>query len=369
MDTAQALVAQWIEHLTTDQKVGGSSPSKRANHEKNFTTSRGFFLSVTDTLFFMESKSSSVNFTEENLRFNSGNLALFGTLTKVHEAGLSAVVLLLPGSGQIDRDDNSKQLQIDLFPQLIPHLSREGLATFRYDKRGVGESEGDFWETGLEDLLADAKQAVSWLKTRDDIDSSKVYVLGHSEGALLAMRVAAEDPSIAGVVLLAGSAKTGEETIVWQTKKISESITGLNRAIIKLLRIDVMKSIQKNLNRIKETTKDSTRIQGRKINAKWMREFLKYDPRDALKMIQSPVLAITGSNDVQVDPKDLQTMQELVPGSVESHEIPGLTHLLRIDTSGQGLKTYKKQTKQPVDQSVVDKIISWLQSLEKDSKI
>jgi pimeloyl-ACP methyl ester carboxylesterase len=316
----------------------------------------------------MQRESSSVNFTEENLIFNSGGLALSGTLTKVQTAGLSAVVLMLPGSGQIDRDDNSKQLRINVFPQLTPHLSREGLATFRYDKRGVGESEGDFWETGLEDLLADAKQAVSWLKSRDDIDSSKIYLLGHSEGALLAMRVAAEDPSIAGVVLLAGSAKTGEETILWQTKEISQSITGLNRAIIKLLRIDVMKSIQKNLNRIKVTTKDSTRIQGRKINAKWMREFLQYNPRDALGKIQSSVLAITGSNDVQVDPKDLQTMQELILASFESHEIPGLTHLLRIDSSGQGLKTYKKQTKQPVDQSVVDEIIGWFQSQGKDSK-
>ena len=316
----------------------------------------------------MESEAAKENLTEQNESFDSHGFAIAGTLTLPRSSSQHGAVLMLPGSGQIDRDDNSKQLRTDLFPQLIPHLSRAGLATFRYDKRGVGESEGDFWETGLEDLVFDAKQAVSWLKTRDDIDSSKIYLLGHSEGTLLAMRVAAEDPSIAGVVLLAGSAKTGEETILWQTKKISESITGLNRAIIKLLRIDVMKSIQKNLNRIKVTTKDSIRIQGRKINAKWMQEFLKYDPRDALKMIQSPVFAITGSNDVQVDPKDLQTMQELILASFESHEIPELTHLLRIDSSGQGLKTYKRQTKQPVDQSVVDKITGWLQSLDKDAR-
>ena len=91
-----------------------------------------------------------------------------------------------------------------------------------------------------------------------------------------------------------------------------------------------------------------------------MQEFLKYDPRDALKMIQSPVFAITGSNDVQVDPKDLQTMQELIPASFESHEIPGLTHLLRIDSSGQGLKTYKKQTKQPIDSTIADLIAAWI---------
>jgi hypothetical protein len=301
-------------------------------------------------------------------RFSSEGFSISGTLTVPSTKTPTPVVLMLPGSGQIDRDDNSKQLQINLFPQLISIINNLGLATFRYDKRGVGESEGSFWETGLEDLVSDAKQAVSWLKAREDIDASKIFVLGHSEGALLAMRVAAEDSSIAGAVLLAGSAKTGEETIIWQTKRISESMTGLNKAITKLLRIDVVKAIQKNLDRIKSTTQDFTRIQGRKINAKWMREFLAYDPSVALRKIECPVLAITGSHDVQVDPKDLETMERLIPSSFEKYEIQSLTHLLRIDLNEQGLKTYKKQTKQPVDETVLEKISSWLQDPQKVTK-
>ena len=87
-----------------------------------------------------------------------------------------------------------------------------GFATFRYDKRGVGASGGDYWATGFNDRLTDAIAAVKWLASQPTLDASRVFVLGHSEGALIAIRLASGAAQVAGAVLLAGSAKTGEQT-------------------------------------------------------------------------------------------------------------------------------------------------------------
>jgi pimeloyl-ACP methyl ester carboxylesterase len=266
---------------------------------------------------------------------------------------------MFPGSGKVDRNSNAKQLAINLFPEIISVIG-DSFASFRYDKRGVGQSEGDFYSTGLEDLFIDAEAAVNWLKTREEIDPERVFVLGHSEGALVALRLATKESFVAGAVLLAGPAKAGEETLIWQGEKVSETITGFNKFLLKLLRIDIQKSQQKTLEKIKASNKDSFRIQGQKINAKWMREFISHDPKGDLKKTRVPVLAITGSNDIQVDPKDLQTMKSMASAEIEIHEIAGLTHLLREDYGNKGLQGYRKQVKQPVDQRVMEKLSEWL---------
>lgn len=296
-----------------------------------------------------------------SVTFASAGVLLSGTLSLPETDAPAAVVVMLAGSGETDRDGNAKQLAINLFPPIAETLTAKGFATFCYDKRGVGASEGDYWSTGFDDLLTDAVAAIEWLAQRPGVDPSRIFVLGHSEGALLSVRLAAGDTGVAGAVLLAGSSKTGEETLMWQGRRIADTITGLNRAIIRLLHLDVVKMQRKNIDRLKATTEDVTRIQLRKVNAKWVREFLAYDPVLDLSNVRVPLLAITGSDDIQVDPSDLQRMEELVPGEFESHVVSGVTHLLRQDPSQSGLKSYKAQAKQPVDSRVIGLVAEWLE--------
>ncbi len=309
---------------------------------------------------------------EHEVTFTSDGLTLAGTLTVPRAASSlpeapAPVVLMLPGSGQTDRNDSAKQLPINLFPQLVVPLVARGFATFSYDKRGVGASEGDFWPTGFNDNTADAAAAVAWLAQRPEVDASRIFVLGHSEGALHAARLAAgtedgDDAAVAGAILLAGAAKTGEETLLWQGSKIASTLTGFNKFVIRLLHIDVEKSQRKTFDKVRATTADVTRIQLQKVNTKWLREFLAYDPATDLTKVQVPVLAITGSRDMQVDPSDLERMAELVPQNFESHLVPDVTHLMRDDPNGSGLQGYKAQAKRPVDARVVALVTDWLKS-------
>ncbi len=294
------------------------------------------------------------------LQFESGENTLAGSLTTPAVGGPLPAVLMLPGSGQTDRDSNAKQLKINLFRPIVEALANEGVASFRYDKRGVGSSGGSYWTTGFNDLYEDAEAAIGFLASRPEIDPKRIYCLGHSEGAILSLMLAARSGKVAGAVLLAGAAKTGEETILWQTRKIAASLTGLNRLILKLFRIDVVAGVSKNLARIRSTQRDALRIQGRMVNAKWMREFLDHDPKMDLEELRVPTLALTGSSDVQVDPEDIEEMVRLAPEHLVGRVLDGLSHLLRPDMSGSGLKGYRKQAKQPVDTQMLEIVSNWL---------
>src|SRR6185437_315218 len=97
----------------------------------------------------------------------------------------------------------------------------------------------------FDDRLTDAIAAVAWRRARPEVDASRVIALGHSEGAMVAVRLAAGAAPVAGTVLLAGSAMTGEQILTWQGRQIAQSLTGISKWMVRLLRIDLLKSQRK----------------------------------------------------------------------------------------------------------------------------
>jgi hypothetical protein len=298
----------------------------------------------------------------EDVRFRSGGLTLAGTFTVPAADGPVATVLMLPGSGQTDRDANAKALKIDMFPQVSAAIERQGIATFRFDKRGVGDSEGEYFSSDFDDRLTDAVAAVEWLRARPEVDASRVIALGHSEGAVVAVRLAAGAAPVAGAILLAGAAQTGEQILTWQGRQVADSLTGVTKWVVRLLRIDLVKSQRKALNRIRSSRADVMRIQGRKVNAAWVRQLMIYDPAPDLARVDVPVLAITGDRDLQVDPDDLDRMRDLVKGPCEGLLLPGVTHLLRTEGAKRGFAGYQEQVRRPVDPRVISAVTGWLAS-------
>ncbi len=300
---------------------------------------------------------------EQEVNFTSGAFRLAGTLARPEGEGPFPGVVLIPGSGQVDRDESHKSLRLNVFPQVATHLAEHGFATLRYDKRGVGASDGDFWETGFFDNVSDASSALEFLRTQERISPEWLFLLGHSEGALIATRLAAHGADVAGVVLLSGPARSGEEVMQWQAPRVMKGMRGPMKWLIKLLRIDVIRSQQKQIEKIKRSSKDWYRTQLiAKVNAKWMREFMAYDPSEDLPKIHVPVLAITGSKDIQVDPQDLRRMAEIVQAEFEYHEVPDVSHILRAEPGEPSVSSYKKQARQPVDSQVLQAVSDWLTS-------
>jgi pimeloyl-ACP methyl ester carboxylesterase len=298
---------------------------------------------------------------EREVILPSGPLQLAGSL-RLPEAGRPCpAVLLIPGSGQVDRDENAHKAPLNVLHEIAVALSDQGIASLRFDKRGVGASGGDYWETGFYDHVTDAAAALDFLQAQPEIRPGKLFLLGHSEGSLIATRLAGTGSQVAGVILLAGPAQNGEQVLLWQAARIVKGMKGYNKWLIDLFHIDTRKAQQKQLDKIKRSTKNSMRIQlVARLNAKWFREFMAYDPAEDLPKIQAPVLAISGTKDIQVDPADLDRMAGLVRSEFESHAVPDLTHLLRSEPGQPSLSTYKRQLTQPLDIRVLQLISEWL---------
>ncbi|CAM2960427.1 alpha/beta hydrolase [Prescottella defluvii] len=299
--------------------------------------------------------------TERDVTFaSSDGTRLAGTLTVPAGAEAGPVAIVLTGSGQMNRDGDHATLAIGISRALAEALARNGIASLRYDKRGVARSGGDYYATGLADNVADAAAAIEWLCGSAGFGRDAVAVIGHSEGACLAMALGADravDPS--AVVLLAGPAMTGREVLLWQSGKAADGLPVLTRAILRVLRVDVAARQRATLDRIHRTTGDVARMGGRRINARWLREFLDFDPKPLLQKNRSPVLAITGAKDLQVDPDDLAAIAALVPDEVDTVRVPDLTHLLRRDPTPPTLRVYRKLVRQPVDPEVLSLVADW----------
>ncbi len=102
-------------------------------------------------------------------------------------------------------------------------MSRLGLATFRYDKRGCGQSEGDFNTASLFDLVDDAVSAWQWLRNIPEIDAERIGVLGQSEGAVIALMLAAQNPDIYFYIWQGGIYNNLEQIIRWQAEAFWQS--------------------------------------------------------------------------------------------------------------------------------------------------
>ena len=299
---------------------------------------------------------------EHEIRFKSGEIDLAGTLALPSSNGPFPAVLFITGSGPIDRNENHKKLHLNIFDDISHYLAENGIASLRYDKRGTGDSQGDYWKTGFYDNSQDALAALQYLKLQNNIQKENIFILGHSEGALQAMRLTGAGTEVAGIILLAGGAQSGEAILKWQAIQIAKGLKGINGWLIKILRIDISKAQQKQIDKIKKSKQDYFRSQlVAKINAKWFREFMDYNPAEDLQRITVPVLAINGSKDIQIDSSDLDRMANLIKAPFEPHLIPNMTHLLRIEEGDAAISKYKKELKKPLEPMVLEIVLQWMQ--------
>ncbi|MBN6041158.1 alpha/beta hydrolase [Amycolatopsis sp. 195334CR] len=280
---------------------------------------------------------------------------LAGTLSLPDGPGPHPAVVLLHGSGPVDRHGNAGKIALALGAPLATALAAKGIATLCYDRRGVGATPGDWRASGFTGNYEDAAAALRVVSAHPAVRAEAVGVVGHSEGALHAMTLAARH-DLRAVVLLAGFARLGEDAMRWQAASIFSGLP----APVRLLRRPLGALGNRVLAKVKTTETDVTRIAGNPLNARWMREMLVHDTRTQLAAIHAPVLAVTGEKDIQVDPADLDEIARLVPGGAEVHRVPGLTHLLRGDPGRHTIRSYRRLLREPVDADLLTLVSGWL---------
>jgi uncharacterized protein len=275
-----------------------------------------------------------------------------------------AAALLIAGSGRTDRDSSARlpggrTLRIGVDRAVAGALGAARVSTLRFDKRGVGSSDGDYLACGMDDRRADVRAALGWLAARTE--GLPLLAVGHSEGAFYAAELAAE-AAVAGAVLTGAGARPGEQILTWQAEMIAARLPPVARAILRVTHTDVLRTQRKRLDRLKASRADVVRIQGVRVNARWIRDFLAYDPRPVLASITVPVLAVTGGQDVQVPPADVAAIGHLVRGPFEGHVVGDLSHLLRPDPGSAGPRAYRRAVRQPVSPEYLELVTGWVVS-------
>jgi pimeloyl-ACP methyl ester carboxylesterase len=296
-------------------------------------------------------------YREEDVSFSNtaAGVTLAGTLTLPKGTGPFPVALLIAGSGPNDRDEALASHRP--FLVLADHLTREGIAVLRYDKRGIGKSTGSTDKATTVDLAADAQAGIAYLKTRKEIDPAKIALIGHSEGAMIAPLIASRTKDVAWIVLLAAPATFGEETLLNQSALIGkaadltdeqlEASLNFDQAAYDLVRTEKdPAALREKLNAlVRETGLGAAmpptvmETQMRMMESPWFRFFLDYDPLPNLKTLQVPVLALYGQKDLQVPAKAnlpvlKQALQDAGNKDVDVRELPDLNHLFQHAYSG-----------------------------------
>lgn len=276
---------------------------------------------------------------------------LAGTLTRPERDGRLPAVVTITGSGPQDRDQAIPGLAgYRPFRDIADALTRRGIAVLRLDDRGVGESTGDFNAATSKDFADDVRDAVAYLKTRADIDSDRIALVGHSEGGLIAPMIAATDTSLAGIVLLAGPAQTGREIIRHQIRAAATDAAGdLDPAAIDSL-----------------VLAQHAEIDAMAYGSPWMRFFLDYDPLATARKVRSvPVLIVHGETDVQVTSDQAQTLatafREGGNPEVEVVLLPDVNHLLLHDSDGHPAR-YTTLVDRTVVSEALEAVGRWLES-------
>jgi hypothetical protein len=295
------------------------------------------------------------------VRIDAGACRLAATYVQV--AAPVAAALLIAGAGPADRDSDcrlpaGRRVQSGINRELAHSLAAARVSNLRYDKRGVGDSGGDYWGAGLTERLADASSAFDWLAAQ--APGLPLLVIGHSEGTYYAAQLAAEERA-AGIALLSGPARRGDELLAWQqARQHATRFTPVGRLALRLLRPEAARLDPEDLEQVLDRAEDLPRVRGRRIHARWLREFAVYDPATALARIEVPVLALTGGHDVEAPPEDVQAMGRMVRGPFEGYVLDGLNHLLRPDPGRLGARGYLRSVREPVSPQVAALVSDWV---------
>jgi hypothetical protein len=297
-------------------------------------------------------------YTEQEVSYSNGPIHLAGTLTVPLGAGPFPAVVLIPGSGPLNRDEEI--FGHKPFLVIADHLARSGIAVLRFDDRGVGGSTGGTVEEATtEELAGDTRAGVEFLKTQLSISSDRIGLVGHSEGAIIAPLLASRSKDVAFVVMLAGTGVPGDA--VWLTQRemidradgaadaliqlenknapvlISAIETGAGAAAIEaLLRSQLAEQaplLPESRRPTTQQTDSNAELVSRAMTTRWFRFFLTYDPRPALRKVTVPVLDKQVSADQNL-PEIEKALKEAENTDVTVRVLPGLNHLFQKARTG-----------------------------------
>lgn len=269
-------------------------------------------------------------------------------------------VILVAGAGPQDR--NQTVFGIPIFGQIANALADAGFLVVRYDKRGVGQSGGRSEAATIQDYAEDVRSVLRYTRRRKDVDPRRVAVVGHSEGAAVALLAARKNKDIAALVLIAGPGTTGEALVLEQQERL------LARAKMsddeRKAKMELQHRIHDAVLRNKGWEDIPPEIRA-VADSPWFQSILAFDPARAMRDTRQPILIVQGTLDTQVPPHHAEKLAALArqrknDGGVDVQVIEGVNHLLVPAKTGE-FDEYADLEDKKVGPRVIEAIREWLQ--------
>ncbi|MBQ0734193.1 alpha/beta hydrolase family protein [Aquimarina celericrescens] len=313
------------------------------------------------------------------------NISLSGTLSLPSEKGIFPAVILISGNGEHKKDAEFGTHKP--FLDISNYLTKNRIAVLRYDKRGVGQSTGDYDSANSFDFASDVKSALDYLLTRDEINKQQIGLIGHSEGGLIAPIVASNSSNVAFIISLAGPSLSGDKILLSQQKAIAsskgvspseiEKSQKINREAFEIVKKyrdkdTLNRKMTEYIERISLNDPDKPEnmtyeeyvdAQVNGILRPWMENFLRYEPSNIIKDVKCPVFAINGSKDLQVlASQNLPEWKRILENSgnenITIREFPNLNHLFQ--NSETGLPEEYKNLDESFSNKVMEEMSIWI---------
>ncbi|MBN2209501.1 MAG: alpha/beta fold hydrolase [Candidatus Coatesbacteria bacterium] len=304
------------------------------------------------------------SFTEGDVVVGRGaKWELPGTLTMPLGEGPFPVVVLVHGSGPNDRDEAVGPHKP--FKDLAWGLGSRGIAVLRYDKRtlayrGKLGSIEDF--TVKDEVIDDALTAVELLRSVERVDPRRIFVLGHSLGGELAPRIGKRDPSVAGLISMAGSTRPFGEVLMEQTTylySLDGELSDVDKANLKLLKKKLALAQDPDLP--KDTPLGDLPLG---LPARYLQDLQSSNPAELASSLDTPMLILQGARDYQVTVEDFDGWKEHLSDkpNVTFKLYPKLNHHFMVGT-GEGKSTPAEYSSaENVSQEVVEDIADWVKA-------
>ncbi len=274
------------------------------------------------------------------------DVPIAGSLRVPDKGGPRPAVLFISGSGSQDRNGFAGVLDVGTW-QILDHLARSGFVVLSTDDRGTGKTKvGRSLDLGYWDLVADADAALSFLAKRREVRRDRIFILGHSEGAVTALILAARHPKIvAGLALMAGPARNLADVI--RDQMIHLSLAGLpkDKAAERLANFDKIVAALRAGKRPSKDVMTDTEWKASRRSIKWLTDHLKLRLADYVHKVRCPVLICQGAKDVQVSPdKDARRLAAMLAKAgnkdVTLKIFSGLDHLFKPEPGVSSMKSY-----------------------------
>ena len=316
----------------------------------------GFLIQPAQSTSPAPAVAADANFSERDFSVGDGERALPGTLAMPKGNGPFPAVVLVHGSGPQDRDETIGPNKP--FLDIARTLAAQGIAVLRYDKRTKARPQdfagGNF---GVDDETTnDAVIAVDALRKTDDIDPKRIFVLGHSQGGMLAPRIAAVSGHVAGLILMAAPTRPLLDILIEQNRRLAAlndgKIDDAERAAINAIIEQV------RITRDPKTAATSPTVMGQP--AGYWRSIEAVDAVSEAQQVRLPMLLLQGARDIQVVDADWQNWRDAFADDPHAtfKLYPKLNHL-GIAGEGEGSLTEYQQPGH-VDAHLLTDVAAWV---------